>query len=498
VGRDIFRSPQILGTIGTLHTLSVMKPKSDVLQNLLHIGLGDGLSRLFSFVAFVYLARILGPSNLGLIGFGASAIALLFPIIDYGLGFVGTREVSRDPDLLKRYLPGIIFTRLFLAVPAFICYLFTAYFFVHDAEKQYIMVLYSLTLIPAILSLSWAYQATGKTWWFVIEKGVQAGLFLAGVLTVVLRAEQYTMIPVLLFCSSLIAATIVLVYFLWTQWSALIRVDIRFCIDLLKSSFKLFVPTVLTQLNFAVGLLLIVQYGSLDEAGFFSATSKIAVFVVAVPNLLWSSFYPALSRSAHSRESVDRLGNLLCKYAILIGVIPFVIGTAFSGQLMDVLFGQQYRQAALPFALFSVFASLQFLSLPWTRVLPAFGMERSFSRIITGGAVFQIALCVPFILSYGVAGAAISFVVSETVTAVLAVRALRRSVSLHIGRPFLQSFGVMALSCGVVAALSSVFPLTAIPAIVMIVVLYLALLLVFSIATTKDFVMGENLVRDPQ
>ncbi len=475
-----------------------MKPRSEVLQNFLYIGLGDGLSRVFSFVAFVYLARILGPSNLGLIGFGASAVALLIPIIDYGLGFVGTREVSRHPALLKRYLPGIIFTRLFLAVPALACYLFIAYFFIHDAEKQHIMVLYGLTLIPAILSLSWAYQAMRKTWWFIIEKGVQAGLFLAGVLAVVLRPEQYAAIPVLLFCSSLVAAVIVLVYFLWTQWSALVGVDIRFCIDLLKSSFKLFVPTVLAQLNFAVGLLLIVQFGSLDEAGFFSATSKIAVFVVAVPNLLWSSFYPALSRTVHSRESVDRLGNLLCKYAILIGVIPFMVGTVFCGEIVDVLFGHQYGQAALPFALFSVFASLQFLSITCTRVLPAFGMERTFSRIITGGAILQIALCVPFILFYGVAGAAFSFVVSEAVMAVLAVQALRRSVSLHIGRPFIQSFGVMALSCGVVVALRSVFPMTAIPAIVIIVVLYMALLLVSSIATTKDFVMGENLVREPQ
>jgi O-antigen/teichoic acid export membrane protein len=474
-----------------------MKPRSEVLQNFLFIGVGDGLSRVFSFVAFVYVARILGPSNLGLIGFGASAIALLLPIVDYGLGFVGTREVSRNPALLKQYLPGIIVTRMFLAVPALVCYLFIAYFFIHDAEKQHIMVLYGLTLIPGILSLSWAYQAMRKTWWFVIDKGVQAGLFLAGVLAFVLRAEQYAAIPALLFCSSLVAAIIVLFYFLWTQWSALLRVDIRFCIDLLKSSFNLFVPTVLTQLNFAVGLLLIVQFGSLDEAGFFSATSKIAVFVVAVPNLLWSSFYPALARSAHSRESVDQLGNLLYKYAILIGIIPFVVGTVFSGELVDVLFGQQYRQAALPFALFSIFASLQFLSIACTRVLPAFGMERTFARMITGGTVLQLALCIPFIIFYGVAGAAFSFVASEAGLAVLAVQVLRRSVSLHIGRPFIQSFGLMALSCGAVVALRSVLPMSVILVTVLIVVLYLALLFLSSIATTKDFVMGENLVQEP-
>jgi O-antigen/teichoic acid export membrane protein len=65
--------------------------RSEILSNLLYIGAGDFGSRVLSFGAFIYVARVLGPDKLGLIGFVASACALAIPFVEYGLGFVGTR-----------------------------------------------------------------------------------------------------------------------------------------------------------------------------------------------------------------------------------------------------------------------------------------------------------------------------------------------------------------------------------------------------------------------
>jgi O-antigen/teichoic acid export membrane protein len=468
---------------------------SEVLSNLFYIGAGDFGSRILSFGAFIYIARVLGPDKLGLIGFGAAAVALAVPFVDYGLGFVGTREVSRNPASLKFYIKTILFDRFLLGSVALGCLVVAAEFFFEDPEKTRILLLYGLTLAPAILSLTWAYQGIGQTGWFLVEKNVQAILYCAGVFLFVHRPGDFERIPEAYTVSALLPAVAILIYYLQKHRTSTGTLDVTKGLGLLKSSFKLFVPTLLSQVSLSIGLLLVVYFSSLQEAGYFSAASKIILLSAAIPNLLWSSFYPILSRTGmKDTAQVRSSATTLYKYTVLIGVLPLFFGLMFSRELVNLLFGSSYDQAVVPFQLFSAVASIQFLSIVFTRILPAFGMESAFSRIVTGGVIIQVVTSLLLIPRFGAAGAAVSYVLSEGIVAVVAMLIIRRLVVVDLLRQPIVSLATLVLCYLVVMGIRMLTDLPILVCLIAIALLYFLVLVVTSVVSLGDFVPVESSV----
>jgi len=462
--------------------------RSEILSNLLYITLGDAGSGILGFVAFAYLARILGPDTLGLIGFGASAAALATPFVDYGLGFIGTREVSRNPSSLTSYIKTILFSRSILLLLAFVGFSVAAWFIISGAKEGRILLLYFLTLLPSVFTLTWAYQALGQTWWFSVEKLTQSILYLVLILLLVHGAENYERIPIAYTVSALVPAFVVLVYYLSKENGPADALDIKKSAGLLKKSFPLFVPTFMSQINIPAALLIVVTFGSLPEAGYFSAASKVIVVSAVIPNLLWSSFYPVLARSAGVDSTENRsLVTRLYRYAVVVGMTPAFFGLMFSRPIVEILFGSAYEGAVVPFQLFSVVASLQFMSVVFTRILPALGKESAFSRLVLSGSVLQIVACLILVPRFGAAGAAWSFIVSETCIAAAALVLVRPLVRGSWLKYPAISLAALSLSYLVVAGVRMTIDLPTIVWISAVAVLYGTVLVSTSTVSPRDF-----------
>ena len=462
--------------------------RSEILSNLLYITLGDAGSGILGFVAFAYLARILGPDTLGLIGFGASAAALATPFVDYGLGFIGTREVSRNPTSLTSYIKTILFSRSILLLLAFVGFSVAAWFIVSGAKEGRILLLYFLTLLPSVFTLTWAYQALGQTWWFSVEKLTQSILYLVLLLLLVHRAENYERIPIAYTVSALIPAFVVLVYYLSKENGPADALDIKKSAGLLKKSFPLFVPTFMSQINIPAALLIVVTFGSLPEAGYFSAASKVIVVSAVIPNLLWSSFYPSLSRAVAAGTADSRsTAATLYRYAVLIGIMPAFFGLMFPRQLVEILFGSSYGDSVVPLQLFSVVASLQFASIVFTRILPAVGKESSFTRLVLFGSILQIVACFLLVPRFGASGAACSFILSETAVAAAALFLVRPMIGGSMLNGPIVGIAYLFLSYFLIVALRISLHVPAIAEIVAVCALYGVLLFSTSAISMRDF-----------
>ena len=468
-------------------------PKRQILKNLSYISLGDLGSRLLAFAAFAYLARVLGPANLGLIGFGASAVALAAPLVDYGLGFVGTREVSKDPSTLKFYLKSVIFDRLILGTFAYGCLFVVTTLFLKDPEKVRILLLYGLTLLPAIVTLSWVYQGIDQTGWFTFEKITQSALYLAAIFLFVQRQSEFESVPVAYTLSALAPAFVVLGYYSRGRSPSMQKFSVRRSIGLLRSSLKLFVPTFLSQLSLSIGLLLVVFLGSLADAGYFSAASKIVILTAAIPNLLWSSFYPIVARTASLKvDGGKSVGAILYKYSILVGVVPLFFGLTHAHELVGILFGGSYEGSVAPFRLFSIVASLQCVSIVFTRILPALNMDVMFTRIVTVGAVIQVIACVALVPSFGVSGAALSYVFSEGTIVLFALREFRRINNINLVKIPAVALSVIAVCYALIRGVGTFIPLSGVPSIVAILGLYAVALWATGFISVNEFILSDS------
>jgi len=88
--------------------------------NVVLLTSGEAASKVLAFIAFAYLARILGPSTYGDMEF-ALAVTLFFSlVVEGGLGLLGAREIAKDENMVVRLTFHVVILRCLLAGGAFL------------------------------------------------------------------------------------------------------------------------------------------------------------------------------------------------------------------------------------------------------------------------------------------------------------------------------------------------------------------------------------------
>ena len=57
---------------------------------------GEVLSKIFTFIAFTFLARMLGPTNFGHLEFALAVMVFFSLLVDFGTSPYGAREIAKN------------------------------------------------------------------------------------------------------------------------------------------------------------------------------------------------------------------------------------------------------------------------------------------------------------------------------------------------------------------------------------------------------------------
>lgn len=87
-------------------------------RNILRLSVGDLLARILSFLAFIYLARVLGVDGYGVVEFALSVAIYLQVFTEGGLDLWATREVAQGKSV-KRLAAQVVPLRLLLGLAGF-------------------------------------------------------------------------------------------------------------------------------------------------------------------------------------------------------------------------------------------------------------------------------------------------------------------------------------------------------------------------------------------
>src|SRR5271169_6147217 len=86
-------------------------------RNIFRLSVGDAADKTLNFLAFVWLARVLGVSPYGVLEFANSLLVYFLLMGDAGLEIWATREAAGTDDL-RRLAGRILPLRILLAVLA--------------------------------------------------------------------------------------------------------------------------------------------------------------------------------------------------------------------------------------------------------------------------------------------------------------------------------------------------------------------------------------------
>lgn len=412
---------------------------------------GEGISKIFAFISFAYLARLLGPDTYGDIEF-ALAVTLFFNlIVEGGLGLLGAREIAKDEESTRRLTFHIVIMRCLFALGAFL--LLTLFVIVSNktwSEKQ-LVLLYGLTLFGTPGLLQWVFQGLDRMKWVAISSVMRWSFFAGLVFLFVFSPEQVWIVPLIELgaIGSVVVFNLgVFRYFFGSFWQ---RFDFSFAFSIFRQS----LPIGLTQIMWGLKVYLpTIMLGLMiggEAVGWFGAAHRI---VIALHTFVWMyyfNFYPSIARC--TQQTTDDLQRLVGKSIQLMSWSAVFLGTAgilLAQPIMNLVYGSHYREATVCFQVLIWLVAFTLISGHYMYTLIAYNKQWLELLSAICGAAINILLNYFFILRFGFLGAAFALLFSEAMIWALNYYFVRRYIAVvpflyHLTKPFIAGAVMAAL-----------------------------------------------------
>jgi O-antigen/teichoic acid export membrane protein len=388
----------------------VVNPRSKPARSFAGLASGEAGSRAVAFVATAYIARRLGVSAFGYLGFASAVVAYFGTALSAGISEIGSREVARRPDEARSIAAGGTFIRLLGALAGVMVVVAISSFAPGPTIAKVVVALTGFSLVAFALDTSWVYKGLGST------PRVGSALMLsqlvgAALLILLIRApEHVARVPLIQFGADLLAAGFLAVPLLSTDW---LRPRLREGIRLVRQSGLITMTRILRSFIVSIDVVLLGIMTTSAQVGLYSAAYRIVFFVMAVTYASHISWLPVITRTVIDGGDVARQlsGSLRLSLAV---TMPFVVGgLLIAPQLLSAVFGTAYVPAAT--ALKLLLLSLLFVAAHGTTrnlflAHDRLGIE---TAIMSVGVLLNIALNLYLIPRYGLNGAGFATAAAE-------------------------------------------------------------------------------------
>mgnify|MGYP004529963023 CR=1 FL=1 len=365
-------------------------------------------------------ARYLGPSNYGLINYGASIIAFFSIVCRLGLDSVIINEMIKTPERRGKYLGSALCMRLVMSVVS----LFMIMAIVRVLEPNN-SILYVITLMQAFAVILQTYEVF--TYWFQLNlkmKYVSIAVMLAqtvvGAWRIFLLASKASVVFFALSSSIqyLVCGVVVVFFFVREKTNVKLEFSKKDAKFLLKNSYHFIISGLAVTFYSQIDKIMIGRYISSEAVGFYTAAATIAAMWEFVPNALINSARPLIisARKDSYKKYIERFQQLLLVVSLLSIVVSVVV-TAFGKIAVSILYGNSYLEAVAPLAILVWSTGFAMIGTARGIWIVAEGYNKYTKYYIFVGAGVNFVLNYFFIRYWGIVGASIATLISQVVVA---------------------------------------------------------------------------------
>ncbi len=381
-----------------------------VFKNTFHYGAVQLLSYGIPLLLIPYISRTVGIERFGITEFSLE-IALFFgAILLFGYDFTMSRRLSqerKDRKSVNELFWNVFYSRILLGSILLPLFALAGTIFLSDLFTVEILGYCTLLVASRIFSSWWFYQGLEKIKWISWGNLLSKLVLLLMVLLLVREKEDYPLVVLGYGLSQFIVNLL--------AWAALIRFEklrpIRLVskdvLDLIGSSFFVFVNE-FSIIGFgALNLFLVKEYLSPKELGIYVSAMKVVLISQnLVIQSLSKSLFPNLAYAL--RQNRESYLARLKEFRLYLGAFLLALGFGillFRKEIVLLLFGKGYNEVG-PYLVYTAF--LPFLkgmtNIHGWQGLYVIGRERTMAGIslIVGIASFALLLLV--LPVYGVEG----------------------------------------------------------------------------------------------
>jgi O-antigen/teichoic acid export membrane protein len=421
-----------------------------IARSFLALGAGEALARIIAFAAMLIVARRLGAEGLGVVSFSLAVLLYLARVVDAGFDLgIGIREAAARRESLGEFVPAVLAFRLLLAAIVMAIGSLAAFLFLPDPEKR-VVALYTLTLLPLALSARWVLTGLDRTSMAGIARSAgEAVAFLAVALAVRGAADTWR-VPLAQLLGDTVAAIIVVFGLrqlrvpVGVAWNATVMspLVVRHIAPYVGS-------TLLGIVLFNADVLFLRLFRDATTVGLYASAYALVSFLLNIGSMYALALLPALTRLAAEHGTRQQVYDQAAGKVFMV-ILPVTVGGGLiASDILDVVYGAEFRTAGVVLAVLLISAPLSLLRTVATSAIIAERREDYLLRIVGVSAAANVVLNIVVVPLWGMLGAAAVTVATELLRLVLAQHQATRLgfavPALTLGRKSVIASIVMAL-----------------------------------------------------
>jgi len=359
----------------------------------LWIFFSDGGAKLFGFFATIYLARVLGAEQYGLIIIAISTLGIAMWFSDLGIQTLATRSIAAS-DPKERNPARFLWLKIVLSLGVMMMAGIIIWFALRDEPLLRILILlFILSLIPQSLKIDWYYKGIQEFQRVTLASWIQGLIYLGGLILLV-SADDLLLVPVIYSLSILCGAITMLVSYRGHA-SLLSQPDISQWKSDIKISCYLGAGHFLSQSIILLPPLAIGYFFTDLHVGYYGVALKLILVAMLADHIFNTLLLPNLTRLWKEQpELVKTQLSIVAKWMLFFGASGTLV-LFFSGEfLITLLFGDPYLPATPMLMILSLLLPVTFLNSVYSFGLISFGKDRDFliSTAAGGSACFVLLI----------------------------------------------------------------------------------------------------------
>lgn len=397
----------------------IMSVLQRISRNIFFKTLGEGGSRILSFVFVFYCARKLGKVEFGKYSLVYSYTGMFLILIDLGLNTLLVRDVGADHSRIKKYLANYISIKSFLAILSWLLMVIIAWFLYDEPEKLHLIrIMGFFTITLGFSEFSYAIfssleQMQHEAFLKIMNRFLVFGF---GIIALALGFGLAETIY------SMLAGGVLSVV---VGWGVIIKkvskidleCDLHFNWNLIKEAFPLSLMAIFIVLYSRLNVVMLSKLGASDaEIAWFASAVRLIDMLGVIPALAVTAMLPVFaSLYQDSRELLITVYQKAFKMLFTLGFLVTLIIFFLANPIIESIYGAEFIPGASALRWLVWVSMLMFVNRLLLNVLIVIHLQRL--NALSSGlcVVINIILNLILIPRLNFIGASITTVVTELV-----------------------------------------------------------------------------------
>lgn len=414
---------------------------------------------VFPFIVYPYVARVLGPENLGACNYVDGIVNYACALSLMGTGVAGVRMVSKYRDCPGKLSEGFTaimsMSALFTVVASVLLLIATRY-----VPQRELMIIGQLKLWSSFFLIEWLYKGLERFRYITMRAVFVKIAYVVAVFAMVKTKSDYLVYFLLLALADAVNSCVNCIK---ASGIVSVRFSRRAFSELWRPFLLLGAYVLLNSMYTTFNVVYLGMVSAESEVGYYSLAAKVIRLALA----MYTAYSVVVLPRACSLLSCDRRGEFEAMTSrsvdglMLIAVPAVVFGMLFCPGIIAVMGGAEYAAAVMPMMIvMPLLFVIGYEQILVVQILMPLGNDRVILANSVIGALVGVIGNLLLAGPYGAAGSAVVWLVAELMVLVCSQYFVRRYAGMRFAwKPVVKSllaylpyavvcFGVICLPVG--------------------------------------------------